>query len=703
MSHTSTYAALCSLLTSETNHGVNLVAMHGGPASGKTGYGRALAADLAHAFAGDALWLDLGPHSLPATLLAQAERYLQMGPSGDADLKRRSAAVRRALAGRGRILAVLDDVVQAGVAAWAAAELLPERASALLLTRDHALSLDLDAVSVPVYDLYSAPSGNGAGRDAGDSGEFGRGGHAGWDRLPASYGALPADLQWRFRSLGAFASGALDISLVAAVWGDPEDVSEAALAGLASGGLLVTSPAANDAIYRAGRTTLSYAARLLDNSPDAATVRQRHAEAVLAAAIAAEEAYRTGGAEGAAASRHFVEIWPQVTAAWEHLLARDDPPARAACDALAGGAPHLFAAHIPSELRGSWLEHALRPAALPGRQRWEARHLAALAAVQRESGDLPQAVRTARRAVAIAAESSDAMAGALAAIQLGAALTGAGQGADAIEPLVRAIDMSRTAGDLRLEAETWRWLAKARTGLGQAGAAGECLAAVARCAGQLGDSYAELAARTELAREEAARPVGRAGVAAPAAEAYRRALLLAHAAGDEAAEAELAGELGDLCIDNSPEEGIRHYERALALSRSAGERVAADSLLVRLGKAYAGAGRLEDATRTFERVLAAETGDDRAVLAAHVGFSEVLAAKGDTAAAAMAAQTALPLAQRLADQAAELAILLRLGLAHLDAREFGPAASLLGDALPASSAWRRACPSAVNWGCGRSS
>ena len=203
MSHSKTRAALCALLDTPPTGGVTLVALTGARDAGASALARSVAGQPPASFAGGALHLHGGPHALRASLVLEAERHCGVDPAGDTDLMRRAARVRRTLASRGRILAVIDDAQESHAATWAVDHLLPSGSAALLVTRDRALLRALPAAEVAL------PAGERTARST---------------YAPE---ALSGELQWRLARLGAFAAGVLDVHVVAAVWDDDADAARA--------------------------------------------------------------------------------------------------------------------------------------------------------------------------------------------------------------------------------------------------------------------------------------------------------------------------------------------------------------------------------------------------------------------------------------------------------------------------------------------
>ena len=373
------------------------------------------------------------------------------------------------------------------------------------------------------------------------------------------------DIQWRFRSLGAFAPGLIDPRLAAEVWGDsPEDAGRA-LEWLAASGLVAREPAGDGLTHRLDVRTHAIAAATLPQA-ERAGAEQRHAAAVLAGAVESESAYRAGRPDG------FAENWPQVAVAFDRASARNDDGARAWIDALLGSAPSVIASVAPPELRAQWLTQALRPANTPGRRRWEARHLISLAAAQREFGEARIAAANAREAIALSLQAGDPAAEASAHAQLGMALLAAGQSAGAIGPLTTAIAAPSVRDDPRLLRAAAQALALAESAVDRHAQAADALALAVAADRQIGDARGELEDRERLAELLSVRPATRSGAGSPAAEAYRQALLFANRLGDDEAEQRLSRGLGDLCAADRPEEALTYYLRGLALSRKAADR-----------------------------------------------------------------------------------------------------------------------------------
>ncbi len=667
MSHSKTRAALCALLDTPPTGGVTLVALTGAPGSDASALARAIGARPPASFSGGALYLHGGPHALRASLVLEAERHCGVDPAGDTDLMRRAARVRRTLASRGRILAVIDDAQESHAATWAVDHLLPSGSAALLVTRDRALLRALPATEVAL------PAGEGTAQGT---------------RAPET---LPRELQWRLARLCAFAAGVLDAHVVAAVWDDDADAARAGLAALAHEGLLAREGDPAAPRYRLEPDAAAEAAALLEASPDRAIVFARHADAVLEALSEAEGAFARGGETTGSALARAIDLWPQVSEARAGATAGETGRSAAWEMALLGSAPLLLALLVPPAQRAAWLERTLRPSIQAGRRRWDARLLPALSEAQLELGDVAASLRTARLAVAAASQVSGPAGGpaggqkvaAHARVRVAAALVAQDNPRAAIDELGRAIEASRTAGDLRVEAEAHRLLGHARQLLGEPIAAAESYGAALACLKTRGAPYEALPLAEARAVALAQAPAGRAGIGAPAVEAYRQAALLASRLDDSETERRLARQLGDLCAADWPEESVSHYRRSLALSRAAGDEAGSIELLARLGATLAQLGRSEEAGRACEEalVLSRSAGDEEAELRALVGLSDALASQGSQQSAILAAQQALPLATRLGDSEAQLAMSLRLGAYYGDTGAHRDAIACLEDAL----------------------
>ena len=575
--------------------------------------------------------------------------------------------VCRALGERGPALIALDSAHDAELPAWLAQRLLPPGGTLLLLTSDPALAAAVGASSVALDDQ----NGSRATRLA---------------ALCAAYDALMPDIQWRFRSLGAFAPGLVDPRLAAEVWGDsPEDAGRCSRMAGRCPVWWRAKPAGDWLTHRLDVRTCAIAAAALPQA-ERAGAQQRHAAAVLARAVESESAYRVGRPDG------FAENWPQVAVAFERASARNDECARAWIDALLGSAPSVIASIAPPELRAQWLTQALRPANTPGRRRWEARHLISLAAAQREFGEARIAAANAREAIALSLEAGDPAAEASAHAQLGMALLAAGQSAGAIGPLTTAIAAPSVRDDPRLLRAAAQALALAESAVDRHAQAADALALAVAADRQIGDARGELEDREHLAELLSVRPATRSGAGSPAAEAYRQALLFANRLGDDEAEQRLSRGLGDLCAAERPEEALTYYLRGLALSRKAADELATSGLLCRAGAVYNDLGQPDAGLEAFEQALmlansapSTVPGDTLAArLTATMGLSESLARLGQRPAAAVSALAALPLARELGDEESEMALLTRLGEAHLVAGEYEPAADCFVPALALS-------------------
>ncbi len=324
--------------------------------------------------AGD-VWLDLQNVAPRLTAIRQGgvgtRRGALGGPGFGAARPRRPAAAERS----GRALLVLAEPTEAGIAEWVLAELAAGDTGVLLLTGSGELAGRLGAVSVPSLERGDRGM-SAAGEDS-----------AALPDARFAYDSLPPAMQWRFRALGAFAAGHVDRALAARVLGDDPSEAERGLDELRGCGALEKHGGCENFLPPYVQQHGGW--RLAANG-EVGAARERHAEAVLEFMGRAEAEHRAGGEGGRAAIDRYAENWAQIAAAWDYLAGRDDFRGRAAADAFLGAAPGLLACVAPPALRAAWLDRALRPAAIPGRGRWEARHLALLAEAQQQLGQGPR-------------------------------------------------------------------------------------------------------------------------------------------------------------------------------------------------------------------------------------------------------------------------------------------------------------------------
>jgi hypothetical protein len=410
------------------------VALYGEPGAGKSALAARLAGELALLFGGGTLWLDMTAPDGKTGIVAQVENLARLPYAGSGDPEHRIALARVHLEERAknRLLVILDDATDLAFVEWVTSALLPA-CPVLVTTADPQLASsfaplvqpvealpDGDALHLLNAMLGGAPSDAGgadaetaaavldatrrlplpvqlAGGAARGSGGLLAVAHALRDTavatrataplpvplrraLAAAYAALPGELQWRFRMLGAFGPGAVDLAALGAVWGD-EDAAGATDAArqLESRGLL--TPFCDN--YYPHPTVRAFAAELLAAAPEIPRVRQRHAWHYLETAQQAEADFAAGDSTGL---HVFGTVWPQLLTAQSALSSQEDAQAQHWRNLLGGTLPTLLAAHLPLPERLALVQRGLAAAQVSGQERWVIRHLAALAEANASAG-----------------------------------------------------------------------------------------------------------------------------------------------------------------------------------------------------------------------------------------------------------------------------------------------------------------------------
>jgi tetratricopeptide (TPR) repeat protein len=351
---------LAALLTSSESAGI--VALQGMGGIGKTALALQLANDLKLKFPGGMLWARLGQHPDLYGILGRWAEAAGGDLDNSTDLVIRAETVRTLLARRRRILVILDDVWDHYGAHLLIQQALPANTMVLLTTRrvdtakqlgcqvkkisvlseEESLTLiaklvdplgsyeqvgrqvakqvgylplalrivagiadrpsDLENIvhqlqTKPILDLLTLKPG-----DCEKSVEA---------SLVLSYNELDAEMQWRFRALGAFAAAPFDMDAVAEIWGEAVDgvATEQvhnALQFLERRGLLTR--------HEGGLCTQHdllrlYALKLLTQKGEAAVMRSKHA--TYYRTLAKSSDWRTTEA-----------MFEQVHHGWEHVKER---------------------------------------------------------------------------------------------------------------------------------------------------------------------------------------------------------------------------------------------------------------------------------------------------------------------------------------------------------------------------------------------
>ncbi len=312
-----------------TGKSVAVTALQGMGGIGKTEMAARLAHNANEAFPGGVLWAELGQHPDVYGILARWAVAVGGEVMRYTDLLTRAEAVRRLLAPRERMLAVLDDVWEYDSANLLIRRALPMGVAVLITTRDADLATALgcqveqidvlperDAVALlsklvapldnyeatarelaqlvgylplalriaaalarrrpgnlvrvveklrsrPMLGVLKMPKGEPRQKDVEVA-------------LALSYGELSAEMQRRFRALGAFALAPFDAAAVAAVWNEQDANAVAdALDTLEAESLVAYAEESN--VYSQHGLLRAYALALLEREGETVTVQGRHA------------------------------------------------------------------------------------------------------------------------------------------------------------------------------------------------------------------------------------------------------------------------------------------------------------------------------------------------------------------------------------------------------------------------------------------
>jgi hypothetical protein len=127
--------------------------IYGASGAGKTALAQQAARSLADYFPGGILWLDIGPRATQTSVTAVA-----CAATGAVCALRTGAVqeVQTALSGHGRILAVIDDLDDAGRGQWILRSLLPPDCAVIVCTRSFPVAMELPGALFPLDGLPDA-------------------------------------------------------------------------------------------------------------------------------------------------------------------------------------------------------------------------------------------------------------------------------------------------------------------------------------------------------------------------------------------------------------------------------------------------------------------------------------------------------------------------------------------------------------------
>ncbi|MSR84794.1 MAG: tetratricopeptide repeat protein, partial [Candidatus Latescibacteria bacterium] len=463
---------------------------------GKSALARVVAGELAPHFPGGVLWVDVG-YEAKDSVLARIALRLGIDLQDEPRLEQRAARVQQALARRGRLLAILDDLWDIDLGRWLLEYVLPPDRGVLITSRDLPLSNAL-CQGQGVERLGVLSDAEGRQMLANFLGPLERQGEAagavitltgglplaldlaarlcdnGAEDLPwlarqlrtqpaldilklegrevressveaclkLSYDRLSDDdIRRRFRALGVCAAAPFDLAALAAVWGDGTvEKAEAAARQLQRRGLLerMEGAAAGEIpVFRQHNLLRAYALALLQQAHEQGEPAQRHA--AYYQALPGQD-WRAGE-----------QFWEQVDHAWEWSWAGGPERAlafyydvRHFLSLRARHQEHLRWAGALLELAG---EQALAPAD-------RATTLTSLGGVYSALGDKQQALAYYQQALPLFRQVGDPSGEAATLTNLGLVYSALGDQQQALAYYQQALPLFRQVGDRSGEATT---------------------------------------------------------------------------------------------------------------------------------------------------------------------------------------------------------------------------------------------------------
>ncbi len=222
-----------------------------------------------------------------------------------------------------------------------------------------------------------------------------------------SYEHLPEELKWRFRELGVFV-GAFNVTHALAVWGEEQDQKE--LDGMVNRGLVERVGGGR---YRLpDHARLLSISRLLEMPDEARRAVRRHAEYYLQSGEYADGLYRMGGVQAAEGARMFVNLWPELKAAWRRMSGQVEGwPQIEGYDAWLNRFPEAIenvdSSYLMARTIIAMRHQGLEAARQLGDKIREGRHLANLGMAYGELGETRPAIEYFEQALSAARELGD--------------------------------------------------------------------------------------------------------------------------------------------------------------------------------------------------------------------------------------------------------------------------------------------------------
>ncbi len=377
--------------------------------------------------------------------------------------------------------------------------------------------------------------------------------------LSLSYDVLTAEQQRLWRQLSVFPES-FDAAAAAAVWEMGVGASLDALGELVAYSLIELNEA-RSRYYLNNLARLFAEARLSED--ERVRIHKLHAAHYKNVAAAANDLYLKGGDDLKIGLRLFDEEWPNIRAghSWAIGYAEFDDEARRLSAEYPDAAAHLLSLRLPPREQLIWHRAARDVARLSKQSRRESQALSNLGLVYAAMNDLPRAVESFEKALAIAREIGDLGAEGATLGNLGLAYLELGEIGRAIGLLEQQLEIARKSGDRRSEASAIGNLARAYYANGEASRAIEFYQTHLSIAREIGDRLGEANALGALAALYV-----ELGRAQEAIEMFEAQLAIAREIGDRRGEAAALFNLS-LALDESKDrkQAIARAEESLKI------------------------------------------------------------------------------------------------------------------------------------------
>ena len=334
--------------------------------------------------------------------------------------------------------------------------------------------------------------------------------------------------------------------------------------------------------------------------------------------------------------------------------------------------------------------------------------LDSIARIQRDAGDVEQALQTYQEALSLAQESGNSELEGRALENIGRFYRDTGQLTQALDFYQQLLVKAQAAADQNAEANALDNIARIQRESGKLNEALASYQTVLELAEEMGNAQLGLTAQTNIAKsysslsryEEAAATYEKLLAAAKTAadrpleattlqnlgdlqrtsgdyagvfQRYQEAMTIRQELGDQPAVAQLHVNIGDAYSDLGQfEQALPSYQEALAIYQSAALPDEQIATLNAIGATYHGMGAYEQAIASFKAAMARLTADIAPANAidTYANLGKLYRAVRDYDAALTAYQQAVDQVRKSGDQAAEAKQLINLGVVHSDLGQY---------------------------------